>query len=100
MAGDEQREHRGHRRDRRLRPDRRPARRTENGVPGRADRRPQAGRRGRGSTSAQAITFGTAGPAVTIAADDDVVRAAQLMESHHVHRLPVVRDPCHCIHHA
>ncbi|MFI5615813.1 CBS domain-containing protein, partial [Amycolatopsis sp. NPDC051903] len=29
-------------------------------------------------------------PAVTIGADDDVVRAAQLMESHHVHRLPVV----------
>ncbi|WP_239155420.1 hypothetical protein [Amycolatopsis sp. FDAARGOS 1241] len=28
------------------------------------------------------------------------MRAAQLMESHHVHRLPVVRDPCHCIHHA
>ncbi|QRP42902.1 CBS domain-containing protein [Amycolatopsis sp. FDAARGOS 1241] len=29
-------------------------------------------------------------PAVTIRADDDVVRAAQLMESHGVHRLPVV----------
>ncbi|RJQ87255.1 CBS domain-containing protein [Amycolatopsis panacis] len=31
-------------------------------------------------------------PAITVGADDDIVRAAQLMEDHRVHRLPVVDE--------
>ena len=31
-------------------------------------------------------------PAITVSADDDVLRAAQLMESHRVHRLPVLES--------
>lgn len=47
-------------------------------------------RRGRRKAEAVFAADLMSTPAVTVGPDDDVVRAVQLMETHHVHRLPVV----------
>lgn len=50
---------------------------------------PQA-RRGRHKAEALFAADLMTSPAVTVGVDDDVLRAAQLMETHRVHRLPVL----------